>query len=245
MNPDDILNEPMSPSLWDKVDREKLDGFFESARTMAAATATAGTTFMSMSDALSRIKEMKGMKKSLIAPDGPVDPSEFMTTPRVSPPWASTTVQWLREHHPGYVRGVSRSASFVDQLETALRNMRFRNYTEDGDYITTADAWDAKLHKEMADWIADGHADRARTSSKKELKKLKKAASELGEVEVHSFGGKVEVLTIEGSEEQESSDHLADAVAGLKPPSQLSPERELDEAVNNALREGDQRYGSW
>lgn len=184
----------------------------------------------------------------------PLFPADYMTTMtpgfekpgskaavRTPPAWAETSVRWLRETHPRFLRGVGARHPFVDQLIAALENMAFRAYTSVADFETTAWAWNRSLHEQMVAWISDGHPERVMRERKAEATAAAADAISARRHKPESVFVGDERIDLEG----EDADLLDSVVGALKSPSQLSPEHELQEAVNTALRQEDKRYGSW
>lgn len=163
-----------------------------------------------------------------------------------APDWAETSVRWLQTNHPIYLS--SRAKDFPSRLSAALHKMGYGSFTfgPGATRRSTAAEYRAALTKLARTWGRYDHEsmvkflDEGGYEGEKERRaaELAAASEAVVKVPVTDASGKVvseETLEIE----------LDELEAGLKPPSQRSPDHELEEIIQEAQIQGDPRYGVW
>ena len=150
-----------------------------------------------------------------------------MTTD-ITTDYSDTSVRWLREKFPIYVAGASHR-SFPDQLSDALWKMKF-DYVHVVEGTCTKETWRAMLRTMSLEWTRKGHL---------EMVAFLEAG---GYKETHSPS---ETVMVSGPDGDEFIDILMEEVDMLRPPSQMSPQHELEEIVADAALAADPRLGAW
>ena len=164
----------------------------------------------------------------------------------VAPPWAESTVRWLRTNQPLLLSGLSHWA-FDAQLIRALKKCKFR-YLEMVDQRKFSEtSWETHL-VHLA--TLDGEAKWGKPQHDQLVKFLKDGGYKK-EVAVHEkvmVGGVdsdgLPVLLEEIALEVEDLDEAIKADPGVMRP-QLSPKHDLEEAVAEVMRTSDSRFGVW
>lgn len=145
-----------------------------------------------------------------------------------------TTVRWLKERHPEYIDSVSKT--WPQKLIAALIRMSWREVDLVRKRGLFKEAYATKIREAVTGWSKAEHEEM--------VKFLERGgyAAEAAELTSDIFS----VVTDDGTESIAlEMDEVDEAMSGLSPKAQMSPDHELEAIVADAAKQMDPRYGAW
>lgn len=149
--------------------------------------------------------------------------------------WAESTVRWLKERHPEYYCLGGATKTWPEKLVAALSRMSWREVELVKKGGLFKEAYIAKIREAVSTWNKERHDE--------VVEFLRLGGYEAEEAKLPG-----EVFTVSEDESESIAlepDEMNEAVLGLSPKAEMSPDHELEEIVAVAAKQADARYGAW